>query len=489
MATAKQPAQALPVARQDEIGDMIGGFNNLLLTLEKQHAALRVSETRFRTIFDASPVPMALNDEFGNINLLNKAFCHGTGYSLNDIPTLSDWWLCAYPEPQYREQIADNWQKNLEQAKRTGASFTPMEVNIRCKDDSVRIFQVSASALGDQGAGNHLVMLYDITESKRTAAKISELSRDFVSFLENTSDFIYFKDENSRFRFCSQTLAKITGHASWRDMVGKHDLEVFPPEIANIYHEEELPIFRDGKPLLNKIDPFFDASGRPGWVDTCKWPLLDQEGTVVGLFGISRDITERQQAEAASNALQEKIRQLAFIDPLTQLPNRRLLDDRLGQAHAASKRSGLYGALMFLDLDNFKPLNDQHGHGVGDLLLVEVARRLTACVRESDSVARLGGDEFVVLLSELHADKVQSTAQASAVAEKIRATLAAPYLLTVTDSNQQVVTVEHRCSASIGVVVFTDHETSPTKLMKCADAAMYQAKGAGRNSVQFYGLG
>jgi len=160
-----------------------------------------------------------------------------------------------------------------------------------------------------------------------------------------------------------------------------------------------------------------------------------------------QDITERKQAE-------EQISNLAFYDTLTQLPNRRMLNDRLGQAMAASKRSGLYGALMFLDLDNFKPLNDTYGHGVGDLLLKEVAHRLTGCVREADTVARFGGDEFVVMLGALDGDKAESVAQAEIVAEKIRATLAEPYSLTFGHEGEAEKTVEHRCAASIGVVVF-----------------------------------
>ena len=118
--------------------------------------------------------------------------------------------------------------------------------------------------------------------------------------------------------------------------------------------------------------------------------------------------------------MEDQIRQLAFLDPLTRLPNRRMLDDRLSQAIAASKRSGRYAAVMALDLDNFKRINDAHGHAVGDLLLIEVARRITSCVREVDTVARIGGDEFVAMLCELDTDKTQSAWQAKRIAEKVR---------------------------------------------------------------------
>jgi diguanylate cyclase (GGDEF)-like protein len=141
---------------------------------------------------------------------------------------------------------------------------------------------------------------------------------------------------------------------------------------------------------------------------------------------------------------------------------------------------------MFLDLDNFKPLNDTHGHEVGDLLLIEVARRLTECLRAMDTVARFGGDEFVVMLCELDANQTLSTDQAAAVAEKIRASLAEPYFLTVSQPGKASVIVEHRCTTSIGVALFLNHDSDPSDIMKWADAAMYQAKDAGRNAIRFY---
>ncbi|MFA6014930.1 MAG: PAS domain S-box protein [Gallionellaceae bacterium] len=126
------------------------------------------------------------------------------------------------------------------------------------------------------------------------------LNRDFLTLLESTSDFIYFKDQDSRIRFCSQTMAKITGHQHWREMVGKNDLEIFPADTAKIYHDEELPVFRDGTPILNRIDPYYDEQGKQGWVSTNKWPVFGDDGeTVIGLFGISRDISEFKRAELA----------------------------------------------------------------------------------------------------------------------------------------------------------------------------------------------
>jgi len=198
--------------------------------------------------------------------------------------------------------------------------------------------------------------------------------------------------------------------------------------------------------------------------------VVAPDGQVSNYIGTFSDISRNTEAEA-------EIHRLAFYDPLTQLPNRRLLLDRLQQAIAASARSGREGALLFIDLDNFKTLNDTLGHDKGDLLLQQVAERLTAGVRETDTVARLGGDEFVVMLEGLGAGPEKAGPQARMVGEKILAALNRPYLLGEH---------KHHSTPSIGVAVFGENHDSVEELLKRADLAMYQSKAAGRNTLRFF---
>ena len=193
------------------------------------------------------------------------------------------------------------------------------------------------------------------------------------------------------------------------------------------------------------------------------------------LFSIVHDITERREMET-------QLQSLAFYDPLTHLANRRLMLDRLRKALVANKRSGHCGALIFLDLDHFKKLNDLHGHAMGDQLLREVASRILTSIRQQDTAARLGGDEFLVMLEGLSDSLETAVIQVETVAEKIRAALAAPYLLTG-DGGE---VIEHHCSSSIGVTVFCDRQQEVDVLLKRADMAMYEAKQAGRDTIRFF---
>ncbi len=194
------------------------------------------------------------------------------------------------------------------------------------------------------------------------------------------------------------------------------------------------------------------------------------------LFVIINDITERKHSE-------EQMRSFAFHDMLTNLPNRRLLSDRLNQVMAINKRNGCHAALMILDLDNFKLLNDKHGHNAGDILLVEVAKRLKGCVREVDTVARFGGDEFVILLGELDKKKELSMAQARIVAEKIRGSISKPYTLAYKQDTGVETSIQFSCTSSIGLVLFGNTDTTQEEIFRSADAAMYKAKENGQNLI------
>ena len=248
-------------------------------------------------------------------------------------------------------------------------------------------------------------------------------------------------------------------------------------DTAHITHVAQgIQAVLDGQQPFFSQEYAFHVPTEKHWFVMAATPLAEgRRGAVI----VHTNITQRKRAE-------EQIHNLAYYDSLTQLPNRRMLDDRLQQALASSQRTGLYGALVLLDLDNFKPLNDTHGHDVGDLLLIEVAQRLLASVREVDTVARLGGDEFVVLLANLDAQWPAAQAQALAVAEKIRLALAQPYLLSPLPHQALADTIEHHCSSSIGVALFAGGDTgSATEILKQADDAMYRAKESGRNVVHF----
>jgi diguanylate cyclase (GGDEF)-like protein len=211
----------------------------------------------------------------------------------------------------------------------------------------------------------------------------------------------------------------------------------------------------------------YRADGRSLPVEVTLARLELQDHAV--LYCVWRDITDRKQAE-------EEAYQLAFFDPLTGLPNRRLLHDRLQQSMAASARSGKYRALLYLDLDHFKNLNDTHGHAMGDRLLIEMAQRLRTCVREGDTVARLGGDEFVLLVQQLDEDLETAVAQAGRIGDKVVAQLSQPCAIGA---------VQYQGSASVGVSMFLGHALDLDEILKRADLAMYQAKAAGRNTVRF----
>ncbi len=806
-------------------------------------------------------MPLAVNDDNGNITYLNKAFLNSIGHTLTEIPVLTDWWRCAYPDPQYRQTVLESWGVHQEEARRSGQPFVPLEVNIRCKDEATRTYVCSTTPIGDTISGTHLVILYDITERKRIEVAMQESERRFhrmantapvliwlstpdklchwfnevwltftgrtmeqevgngwtegvhpddlrnclntyvgafdarqdftmeyrlrrfdgeyrwlidngvprldergiffgyigscvditdrknvelernrlLTIIEDAQDFMAISDLQGRLTYLNRAGARMVGlpedvdlskleikdmHPDWgarlvleegipavlnhgfwrhenalrhanghetpvsqvlivhrdehgnpvllstiiRDLtcykqqekalrdsqrrliraeeiahVGHWSYEVtnhcveWSDEMWNIfgrvpqsveltydtltswiredfraYHDDcmrRMLELRPGETIKDFVYCLVRPDGEQRWTETFMETEFDANSRPLRFFGVARDITEskliteqitknearlsalfdaaldavismdaqgritgwNRQAESmfgwsnqeaiglnlhdtiapskyraehqtgfkrflatgqtetlgrrieltalrrsgeefpvelsilpfkqngiahftafaadisARKLAEELVRKLAYYDPLTGLANRMLLNDRLIQSMMASNRSRHYGALMFIDLDNFKPANDLYGHAAGDLVLIEVAKRLKNCVRQIDTVSRIGGDEFVVLLDDLTADQVQSQVQAALLAEKVRASLADLYALNLhVDETQLGRRIEHQCSASIGVVLFLGIVQSEEEIMKSADAAMYQAKAMGRNRVYFF---
>lgn len=319
-------------------------------------------------------------------------------------------------------------------------------------------------------------------EKSMAATKLQESEELYRRLTEEVTDVIWRTDKDLFVTYISPSDERIRGYKA-EEVIGKHVFKMFTPAgvkamIEKIQQRQEA----EKKGICTDFATYeiehICKDGKTVWGEIVSKPERNEKGEIIGYHGITREVTERK-------LMQDKVQELAFYDALTKLPNRFLLSERLNYAIAEMKRTHRHSALLFLDLDNFKSLNDTHGHSIGDLLLCQVADRLKNTIREIDTVARFGGDEFVIILRALHEDKEESIKQAHTIAEKIRLSLSSLYVLAIPHEGKERL-VEHRCTASIGVLVFDSQEGTQDDLLKRADAAMYKAKEAGRNLIYFY---
>lgn len=298
---------------------------------------------------------------------------------------------------------------------------------------------------------------------QQTAQELRVISAAF-----ETQDAIMITDRDAKILRVNQSFQKITGYTA-TEVLGKNPRFLQSGQhTMEFYREMWGELLARGKWTGEIWDKRKNGEIYPSYLTITAVP--DDSGLASHYVSVFRDVSDAKRSE-------EEIRNLAFYDHLTELPNRRLLTEKFHAALLSSDRSEQYGALLFLDLDRFKSLNDAQGHRVGDLMLVEVARRLARSVREVDTVARLGGDEFIVLLENLSEDATEAVAHANAVADKIRQNLSEPY---------QLNSCEHCTTPSIGVTLFYAQELSMDELFRRADTAMYRAKASGRNAVCFF---
>jgi diguanylate cyclase (GGDEF)-like protein/PAS domain S-box-containing protein len=304
-------------------------------------------------------------------------------------------------------------------------------------------------------------------EKLRTQVMLQESNEKIRAIFEGTLDGIVLID--------AKTMRHITSNPAFSNMLGYSPEEIANFSVLDFHRQQDLPFVLEqfekitrGEIQLAQDIPVKRKDSSVFYVDLKSAHV--NFGGIDYLLGNFRDISERKAAE-------EAIKELAFFDPLTKLSNRRLLQDRLFQALSSSDRSGQTGALLFIDLDNFKTINETLGHAIGDQLLQEVAKRLKTCIRVGDTLARLGGDEFVVMLEGLNEQTLEAAAQVEVIGEKILSTLDQPYCL---GENNFINT------PSIGIALFSGLKQGMDDLFKQADIAMYQAKKDGRNTLRFF---
>ena len=313
-------------------------------------------------------------------------------------------------------------------------------------------------------------VLWDVTERKRAEITLRESQERLGLAVRSASMGVWSYDLVANKRYYDDQTCHLLG-------IDPATFAGTAEELFQAVHPDDIGMLRIRMAQTIDHNVPYEVEYRAVWPDGSIHHLLtrgklvcDNQNKPLKVYGVVFEITEWKEA-------QKKIHNLAFYDPLTGLPNRRLLSDQLQKALASCTRNGLTGAILFIDLDNFKTINDTLGHALGDALLVQVAARLASCVREEDTVARIGGDEFVVMLEYLNEDIQVAATQTESVGDKILAALGQPY---------QISTNKLYSTCSIGVTLFNDRQRSTDELLKQADIAMYQAKNAGRNTMRFF---
>jgi diguanylate cyclase (GGDEF)-like protein/PAS domain S-box-containing protein len=434
--------------------------NTLEQKVVKRTEELQESEARFRFMLESSPIAVRIADSGGRrVVFANQRYFELINAQPGSATVVDprSYYVCQTEYDETMVKLAE------------GCKITDKLIELSIPGQGIKWTLASYLHFIFEGEEAVLGWFYDITGIKQTEQALQHSELRFRQMFEHHASPMLLVDPFSgEIVNANQAAADFYGYAA-AQMKVMNISQINAESLQNI----DLNLQRAKKEKCNYfIFPHKLASGELRTVEVHSSPV-EVEGRSL-LFSIIHDITERRQLEA-------QMHELAFYDPLTKLPNRRLLIDRLDKALVTCVRTRRHGALMFLDLDHFKVLNDLHGHDIGDQLLVEVASRILSCIREQDSAARFGGDEFLVMLEGLSDNLTEAVGQADSVAEKIRVSLAQPYQLKCNDE-----LISHHCSSSIGVTVFRDEVASLDQLLKWSDMAMYHAKDAGRNMIRFF---
>ena len=455
------------LGHRTEFGGRPAIIGIMLDNSERHRAERKVAEQLHFTsqLIDAIPNPVFYKDEKGRYLGCNRAFEKYIGCTRESLLGKSVYDLSP-------RELADRYHA-ADQALFDVPGVQTYEARVQTAEGERRdvVFYKATFDKTDASLGGLVGVILDITDRKRMEEELGRREQEYRAFVENTHDVIVRFDQDCRRVYVNPAVCAMTGvEAAF--LLGKRPSE-FPGGANFLEFESRIRrVFETGKGEEFEFN-WKGADGKGLCSHVRLTPECAPSGNVVTVLCVGHDIT-------LLNDQRSEIHQMAFYDSLTMLPNRRLMTDRLQQALDASAKSGKHGALLFIDLDNFKMLNDTLGHDIGDLLLQEVAKQLVSCARQGDTVARIGGDEFVMVLQNLSEHSVEAASIVKGMGEKVIASLGNPFHLGG----------HHVCSTpSIGIALFRGHGQKIEELFKRADIAMYQAKKSGRNSLRFFDPG
>jgi diguanylate cyclase (GGDEF)-like protein/PAS domain S-box-containing protein len=410
---------------------------------------------------EAAANTIVITDYEGKIVWVNRAFTTMTGYSKEEV-------LGKNPRLLKSGELPDSFYATLWSTISSGKVWHGELVNRR-KDGTTYTEEMTITPVtrdvGNPDNNYFVAIKQDVTDRKRAEEELYRAHQMLQTILNTIPQRVFWKDRNCTYVGCNRAFATDAGLNNPAEIIGKSDFDLVWSETAEVYRTDDKLVMEQGSAKLGYEEIQDRPDGGRVWLRTSKLPLSDREGKVTGVIGTYEDITERKVA-------QERVQYLAYYDALTELPNRTLLQDRLTKALASARRRKDKVALLFLDLDRFKDINDSLGHSVGDLVLKQVAERLKKWAREQDTAARVGGDEFLIVLTA-----VKEIADAAVAAERIMNAMTPEFV------------VEGRSlgiSCSVGISIFPEHGTDSETLIKDADAAMYCAKESGRNNFRFF---
>ncbi|MFA6192399.1 MAG: EAL domain-containing protein [Sulfurimonas sp.] len=351
-------------------------------------------------------------------------------------------------------------------------SFTDMAIPVLNINNEIVWFSINGipvlddngELLGCRGIGRDITQ--EVTKEK-IAQEANNLFRKIINAIPQR---IFWKDLDLHYLGCNEAFAKDSGNLFSDDIIGKDDYQMAWAEHAKEYRIDDRNVINSGIPKLFYEEEIKTSSGESMWISTSKIPLINNDGRTVGIIGVFEDFSDKKNTE-------DKIHKLAFYDTLTSLPNRILFIDIIKAVMKEVALSHAYTALIFIDLDNFKILNDTLGHEMGDILLQSTAKRLQTIAKNGNSLARLGGDEFVLILKNLSTDEAKAKNECIRTATQLLALLQEPY---------QLKWAEHKSSASVGITLFNSDQISIDNLMKQAELALYRSKECGRNAFKFF---